>query len=114
AEMAFVDGVMLGRAAYNTPMILSEVDRRFFGSTAEPVTLEEVMLAMAAYADRELANGARLNNIARHMLGLATGLPGARQFRQILSVDACKPGADSSVIMRALEMVSRERVAELG
>ena len=115
AEMAFVDGVMLGRAAYNTPMILSEVDRRFFASTAEPVTLEEVMLAMAAYADRELANGGtRLNNIARHMLGLAAGLPGARQFRQILSVDACKPGADSSVIMRALDVVSREPVAALG
>jgi len=62
---------------------------------------------MALYADREAAQGTRLNNIARHMLGLANGRPGARQFRQILSVDACRPGADSSVMFRALEAVSR-------
>lgn len=104
---------MLGRAAYHTPMLLAEVDRRFFGATTEPVTLQAVMQAMADYADREAATeGTRINNIARHMLGLANGLPGARQFRQILSVDACKPGADSSVMHRALEAVSRPRLAE--
>jgi tRNA-dihydrouridine synthase A len=113
AEMAHMDGVMLGRAAYHTPMLLAEVDRRFFGATTEPVTLQAVMQAMADYADREAATeGTRINNIARHMLGLANGLPGARQFRQILSVDACKPGADSSVMHRALEAVSRPRLAE--
>lgn len=112
AEMAHMDGVMLGRAAYHTPMLLAEVDRRFFGSTAEPVTLEAVMQAMADYADREATEGTRVNNITRHMLGLANGLPGARQFRQILSVDACKPGADSSVIFRALDAVTRPRLAE--
>ena len=85
----------------------------FFGGTAEPVTLETVMHAMADYADREAAaEGTRINNIARHMLGLANGLPGARQFRQILSVDACKPGADSSVMLRALDAVTRPRLAE--
>ncbi len=107
AEMAHVDGVMLGRAAYHNPMLLAEVDRRFFGATQAPVTLEAVMQAMALYADREGAQGTRVNNIARHMLGLANGRPGARQFRQILSVDACRPGADSSVMFRALEAVSR-------
>ena len=113
AEMAHMDGVMLGRAAYHTPMLLAEVDRRFFGATTEPVTLQAVMQAMADYAEREAAaEGTRINNIARHMLGLANGLPGARQFRQILSVDACKPGADSSVMHRALEAVSRPRLAE--
>ena len=112
AEMAHMDGVMLGRAAYHTPMLLAEVDRRFFGATTEPVTLEGVMQAMAHYADREVAEGTRVNNITRHMLGLANGLPGARQFRQILSVDACKPGADSSVIFRALDAVIRPRLAE--
>ena len=112
AEMVHMDGVMLGRAAYHNPMLLAEVDRRFFGSSAEPVTLEAVMQAMAAYADREAAEGTRVNNITRHMLGLANGLPGARQFRQILSVDACKPGADSSVISSALDAVTRPRLAE--
>jgi tRNA-dihydrouridine synthase A len=67
---------------------------------------------MADYADREATEGTRVNNITRHMLGLANGLPGARQFRQILSVDACKPGADSSVIFRALDAVTRPRLAE--
>jgi len=112
AEMVHMDGVMLGRAAYHTPMLLAEVDRRFFGATTEPVTLEAVMQAMADYADREATEGTRVNNITRHMLGLANGLPGARQFRQILSVDACKPGADSSVIFRALDAVTRPRLAE--
>ena len=112
AEMAHMDGVMLGRAAYHTPMLLAEVDRRFFGTTTEPVTLEAVMQDMADYADREAAEGTRINAITRHMLGLANGLPGARQFRQILSVDACKPGADSSVMFRALEAVTRPRLAE--
>jgi tRNA-dihydrouridine synthase A len=107
AEMAHVDGVMLGRAAYHQPMLLAEVDRRFFGATTASVTLEAVIAAMADYADREAQQGTRLNNIARHMLGLANGRPGARQFRQILSVDACRPGADSSVMFRALDAVTR-------
>jgi len=113
AEMALMDGVMLGRAAYHTPMLLAEVDSRFFGAAASQVSLDAVIEAMAAYADREVAaEGTRINNIARHMLGLANGLPGARQFRQILSVDACKPGADSSAMFRALEAVNRPRLAE--
>ncbi len=113
AEMAHMDGVMLGRAAYHTPMLLAEVDRRFFGSTDEVITLEAVMRAMADYAEREQgAEGTRINSITRHMLGLANGLPGARHFRQILSVDACKPGAGPEVILRALEAVNRPRLAE--
>ena len=112
AEMAHMDGVMLGRAAYHGPMLLAKVDRRFFGATSEPPTLEAVMDAMADYADRQAREGVRINNITRHMLGLANGLPGARQFRQILSVDACRPGADSSVIRRAFDAVNRPRLAE--
>lgn len=112
AELDHVDGVMLGRAAYHTPMLLAEVDQRIFGETTPVVTLEAVMVAMTAYAEREIRDGARINQITRHMLGLAAGLPGARQFRQILSVEACKPGADASVIMRAFEAVNRPRLAE--
>ena len=114
AEMAHVDGVMLGRAAYHNPMLLAEVDRLFFDAPGEPVTLEAVMTAMAAYADRQAQAGIRINAITRHMLGLANGLPGARQFRQILSVEACRPGADSSVILRALDAVRQPRFAEAG
>lgn len=115
AELEFMDGVMLGRAAYHNPMLLGEVDRRFFGADTTPPDLAQVMHAMADYATRDAgANGTRLNNIARHMLGLANGLPGARQFRQILSVDACRPGADAAVFMRALEAVQRQGLAEAG
>ncbi len=112
AEMAFMDGVMLGRAAYHNPMILAEVDHRFFGESEPSPSLESVMHAMANYAEREQSTrGTRINNVTRHMLGLANGLPGARQFRQILSVDACKPGAGPEVILRALEAVNRPRLA---
>ncbi len=114
AQLAHTDGVMLGRAAYHNPMLLAQVDRRFFGATTPDVTLESVMHAMVAYADREIAAGARINNITRHMLGLAAGLPGARQFRQIMSVDACKPGADTSVLLRALDAVQRPPLAQAG
>lgn len=110
AQMAHVDGVMLGRAAYHHPMLLAEVDRRFFGSQRPQVTLASVMEAMAVYATAQLGQGVRLNNIARHMLGLANGLPGARQFRQIMSVDACRPGADASVFLRALDCLPPEAV----
>jgi tRNA-dihydrouridine synthase A len=106
-----MDGVMLGRAAYHNPMLLAQVDSRFFGATTPPVTLEAIMQAMADYARREAGNGTRVNNITRHMLGLVNGRPGARQFRQILSVDACRPGADASVILRAYEAVDRPALA---
>ena len=108
AHLAAVDGVMLGRAAYHEPMLLSMVDSRFFGDAGNPIELREVMLAMAAYAERELQKGARLNNISRHMLGLANARAGARTFRQILSVDAAKSGAGPEVIMRAFEALEPE------
>lgn len=112
AELAHMDGVMLGRAAYHSPMLLAQVDRRFFGASDDGPSLDVVMQAMAVYADREAAEGTRINAIARHMLGLANGLPGARQFRQILSVDASRPGADSAIMSRALDALQRSRLAE--
>jgi tRNA-dihydrouridine synthase A len=108
AHLAAVDGVMLGRAAYHEPMLLTMVDSRFFGDTAKPMELREIMVAMADYAERELGKGARLNNITRHMLGLANARAGARTFRQILSVDAAKRGAGPDVIMHAFEALEPE------
>jgi tRNA-dihydrouridine synthase A len=106
-----VSGVMLGRAAYHEPTMLAQVDQRFFGDVEHPFDLSAIMNAMANYAERELADGARLNQITRHMLGLANGRPGARSFRQILSVDAARRGAGPEVIQRALAAVQVERVA---
>ncbi|MBB4051016.1 tRNA-dihydrouridine synthase A [Devosia subaequoris] len=106
-----VDGVMLGRAAYHNPMLLAEVDARVFGDPRPVPDLTGVMTLMADYAENELQAGARLNNIARHMLGLANGRPGARQFRQILSVDACRPNAGPEVFGRALAAVEERALA---
>ncbi|WP_375597932.1 tRNA dihydrouridine(20/20a) synthase DusA [Devosia sp. Naph2] len=100
-----MDGIMLGRAAYHNPMLLAEVDARVFGDNHAVPDLAGIMSLMAEYAESELQAGVRLNNIARHMLGLANGRPGARQFRQILSVDACRRGAGPEVFGRALAAV---------
>lgn len=108
-HLTHTSGVMLGRAAYHNPMLLAEVDQRFFGEPPRAITLASLMHQMAAYAEAELVRGARLNQITRHMLGLANGLPGARQFRQILSVDACRRGAGPETMLRALAAVDTER-----
>ena len=100
-------GVMLGRAAYHEPWLLADVDARLFGDAHPVPTLDSIMADMARYAEAELAKGTRLNSITRHMLGLANGRPGARQFRQILSVEACRKGAGVEVLAAALDVVSR-------
>jgi tRNA-dihydrouridine synthase A len=111
-HLQHVAGVMLGRAAYHNPVLLAEIDHRYFGDVERRFDLGAVMHTMADYAEGELALGARLNNITRHMLGLANGRPGARTFRQILSVDAARRGAGPEVMLRALAAVGeREAVA---
>ncbi len=102
-HLEHMSGVMLGRAAYKSPMMLAEVDRLFYGATTPDVALTQVLEEMAQYGARQTENGVRINQITRHMLGLANGRPGARSFRQILSVDACKPGAGAEVIHRAAQ-----------
>jgi tRNA-dihydrouridine synthase A len=106
-----VAGVKLGRAAYQEPMMLAEIDARFFGEPERRFDLRGIVLAMADYAEGELRQGARLNQITRHMLGLANGRPGARAFRQIMSVDAARKGAGPDVMLRALAAVEPETVA---
>jgi tRNA-dihydrouridine synthase A len=101
AHLQHMSGVMLGRAAYHDPLLLADVDQLFFGEPRHRVDLREITSLMSSYADDQLRKGARLNQITRHMLGLANGRRGARQFRQILSVDACRRGAGPEVIERA-------------
>ena len=113
-HMDAMSGVMLGRAAYHNPMILGQVDAAFFGESREAPTLATIMAEMADYAEAELSSGARLNQITRHMLGLANGLPGARQFRQIMSVDACRPGAGPEILFKALATVEPQDMAKAG
>ena len=112
AQLAHVDGVMLGRAAYQTPYLLADVDRRFFGCAKPAPSRAEVLEALIPYAERHLAKGGRLNNISRHILGLTHGEPGARAFRRHLSETAVRAGAGAEVLAEARRMLrQREHAA---
>ena len=100
-----LDGVMLGRAAYQNPTLLLGVDREIYGDEREPLSLEEVGDKMMAYTAAHIANGGRVNHVTRHMIGLFQGKPGARRYRQILSVEACKPDANEKVIAMAFSVI---------
>jgi tRNA-dihydrouridine synthase A len=107
-HLSHVSGVMIGRAAYHNPMLLAGIDRRFFGETDAAPTLPQIVAIMADYAEGELKRGTRLNAISRPMLGLAGGRRGARHFRRILTVDACRPDAGPEVLFEALRAVEGE------
>lgn len=98
-----VDGVMIGRAAYQSPYILADADRRIFGEVSPPLSREAIVEAFLPYVEDQLTCGVPLKSITRHMLGLFNGLPGARAWRRHLSEEAHKPGAGPDVIPAALE-----------
>ncbi len=100
-----LDGVMLGRAAYHTPQILGEVDRRIFGDTCGDVSPWQAVEAYLPYIEEQLSKGVKLGHMTRHMLGLFHSRPGARSWRRILTVEAIKPGAGVDVVRSALDAV---------
>lgn len=100
-----VDGVMLGREPYSNPYLLATVDQEVYGDESPVVTRDQVMDQFIDYCCAELEKGARLNHLTRHMLGLYQGLPGARQFRRVISEEAHKPNAGIDVLYKALECV---------
>jgi tRNA-dihydrouridine synthase A len=102
-----VDGVMIGRAAYENPYLLAEADRRFFGAGEAPPARHAVVDAMLPYIEARRAQGAPLSAITRHMLGLFQGLPGARAWRRYLSENAHQPGAGPEVVAAAAAKVPR-------
>ncbi len=108
-HLRHVDGVMLGRAAYQSPAILAEVDQRFFGG--ERHDIDEAVERYSEYVSDRLARGVPLNAMTKHMLGLFHGLPGARGFRRHLSENATKPGADLTVLRDALGHLKRSSEA---
>lgn len=105
AQLASVDGVMLGRAAYHTPAILGVVDRLIFGDREADISPREAVERHLPYVRAELAAGTRLAAMTRHMLGLFHGARGARTWRRILTVESISPGAGTEVIQRALDAV---------
>jgi tRNA-dihydrouridine synthase A len=106
SHLAHVDGVMLGRAAYQNPFVLAEADHRYFGSRQASPDRRAVVEAMAGYIEKELAEGTPLAAMTRHMLGLFQGMPGARAWRRHLSEQAHRPGAGLAVLRQALACVT--------
>ncbi|MDO8875779.1 MAG: tRNA dihydrouridine(20/20a) synthase DusA [Pseudolabrys sp.] len=104
-QLGNLDGVMMGRAAYQEPWRLLAVDALLFGEQPAFATPKEAALALTPYIEREMAKGARLNSITRHVLGLFRAVPGARAFRRHLSVEAVKPGASAQVLVDALALI---------
>ncbi|MCB1470557.1 MAG: tRNA dihydrouridine(20/20a) synthase DusA [Rhizobiaceae bacterium] len=104
-HLSQVDGVMLGRAAYQSPAILSDVDATFYGDSGGRLDYAALISTMAIYAEAHIEKGGRLGHIARHMVGLFHGLPGARRYRQILSAEANRPGAGPEVLFEAFAAV---------
>jgi tRNA-dihydrouridine synthase A len=107
-----VDGVMLGRAAYQEPWRLLDVDPELFGEAAPYATMKDVFEAMFPYIEGQLALGARLHSMTRHFVGAFHGVPGARAFRRHLAEKGVKPGAGVDVLRDAIALVE-DRAAAL-
>ncbi|MDP2619934.1 MAG: tRNA dihydrouridine(20/20a) synthase DusA [Hyphomicrobiales bacterium] len=111
AHLAHLDGVMMGRAAYQSPWRLAEADGRLFGDRAPAPEPAEIVERMIPYIERELARGTRLHRIARHMTGLFQGVPGARAWRRTLSEEGVRPDAGVEVLRAALALVRPQALA---
>lgn len=107
AHLEHVDGVMLGRAAYQNPFLLSQVDQHFFGATHASPTREEVVAQLIDYIDREIQRGSEAKHITRHILGLYQEVPGAKRWRRHLSQFAHVPGTTSQVVRDAHALVAQ-------
>jgi tRNA-dihydrouridine synthase A len=104
-HLAHVDGVMLGRAAYQEPWRLLAVDPELFGEAAPFATMKDVFAAMMPYIERELSQGTRLHSITRHFVGAFHGVPGARAFRRHLAENGVRAGAGVDVLRDAIALV---------
>lgn len=104
-QLHYLDGVMVGREAYSNPLLLSEVDALIYGSSATPLTPQQVVQQMLPYIERQMQQGARFWHIARHMLGLFQGVPGARQWRRLLSEKGHLADATPELMLQALALV---------
>jgi len=112
-HLAHVDGVMLGRAAYQEPWRLLAIDSELFGEAAPLASMQDVFEAMEPYIARELAQGTRLHAITRHFVGAFHGVPGARAFRRHLAERGVKAEADIDVLREAVAKVAERQTSSL-
>jgi len=108
AALSWCDGVMLGREAYHRPFVLAELHQALAAHPAALPTRAALLERMARYSERELAAGERLSAITRHMLGLYSGQPGARDFRRALSEGARAAGAGAELLRRSIPTAARD------
>jgi tRNA-dihydrouridine synthase A len=112
AHLSTLDGVMIGRAAYQNPMMLAEADGRIFGAPGAPVLeRRDIAARLVDYAAEQIEAGVYLARITRHILGLYASVPGARAWRRHLSTHAHRPGAGVAVIEEALALAEGEAAA---
>jgi len=104
-HLSKVDGVMMGRAAYQSPYILKQVDQRIYGASRPVISDGELMDQLYAYIEQRMEQGAQLKFISRHIVGLFQSRPGARQWRRFISENAYQPGAGVEVIRRAAAFI---------
>jgi tRNA-dihydrouridine synthase A len=112
-HLAHVDGVMLGRAAYQEPWRLLAADPELFGEAAPYATMKDVFAAIMPYIEDQLAQGTRLHSITRHFVGAFFGVPGARAFRRHLAENGVKPGAGANVLLEAIALVEDRVMAPI-
>ena len=105
AHLDQVDGVMMGRAAYQQPWRLLAVDPLVFGDEAPFASPRAAVAALISYIERELAEGIRLHAITRHLHGLFQGMPGARAFRRRLAEAGASPQVSAALLREALAQV---------
>jgi len=105
-HLAKLDGVMVGREAYQNPYMLAEVDQQLCGSDRPVLSRDAVLEKFIPYIEKHLQSGGRLNHISRHMTGLFQGEPGSRAWRRYISENAHKPGAGIEVIEQARKNMS--------
>lgn len=105
-HVAHVDGVMVGREAYQNPFMLSDVDAQLHHETPSTMTRHDVVETMFPYIERHLQQGGRLNHITRHMIGMFQGVPNGKAWRRYLSENACQSGATIDVVKKALDLMS--------
>lgn len=104
-----VDGVMIGREAYENPYVLAELQAALFDGIAEPeLERTDYLLAYLPFVEAELRAGTPLARIVRHILGLYRGQPGGRGFRRVLSEKGHRAGAGLDVLRQALAEVERD------